>query len=228
MSTVQKLSLALVGTTVVLMSANPANAITLSKGSTTATPNGIFSTVLGATTIDFNNGINDPNGVATYSTPNAIVQGDLPGQYAAPAGDKSSYLTISPADSNVQGNTGPVTINFKKALNYFGLHWGSVDTYNSIAFFNGSTLLRTFTGSDVSTPPTGNQTIPQDNLFVDFFADPGETFDKIVLSSSGVAFETDNHSYRLASVPEPTTTLGLLAFGIISAGSFVKRKSKLV
>ncbi|MEH2404153.1 Npun_F0296 family exosortase-dependent surface protein [Nostoc sp.] len=227
MSTVQKLSLALIGTAVVFMSANPANAVTLSKGSTTPTSNGIFSTVLGAKTIDFNDGTAiDPNKVATYSTPNTIVVLTQPSQYAAPAGDNSPYLTISPTSSNVTGNTGPVTINFNQALNYFGLHCGSVDTYNSIAFFNGSTLLRTFTGSDVSTPPTGNQTISQDNLFVDFFADPGETFNKIVLSSTGVAFESDNHSYRVANVPEPTTTLGLLAFGVMSAGSFVKRKLK--
>ncbi|MHC5728859.1 MAG: PEP-CTERM sorting domain-containing protein, partial [Nostoc sp.] len=33
---------------------------------------------------------------------------------------------------------------------------------------------------------------------------------------------------RLASVPEPTSMLGLLAFGAVSAGSFIKRKSKLV
>ena len=226
MSTVQKLSLALIGTAVVFMSANPANAITLTKGSTTPTDNGIFSTVPGAVTVNFESGA-----PAIYSSPvgtPTVVQGTQPNQYAAPAGDKSNYLTISPVGSNVPGSTGSVTINFAQALDYFGLHWGSVDTYNSIAFFNGNTLLQTFTGSDVSTPPTGNQTIPQDNVFVNFFAGPGETFDKIVLSSTGVAFETDNHSYRLASVPEPTTTLGLLAFGVMSAGSFVKRKSKLV
>ncbi|MEH1833102.1 MAG: PEP-CTERM sorting domain-containing protein [Nostoc sp.] len=232
MSTVQKLSLALVGTAVVFMSANPANAITLTKGSTTPTPNGIFSTVPGAVTVDFNSGAAPTTGFAQYSsavgTP-TVVQGTQPSQYAAPAGDESPYLTISPLSSNVPGSTGSVTINFAQALDYFGLHWGSVDTYNSITFFNGNTLLNTFTGSQVpGTTASGNQTSPQDNVFVNFLADPGETFDKVVLSSTGIAFETDNHSYRLASVPEPTATLGLLALGVMSAGSFVKRKSKLV
>ncbi|MEH2242446.1 Npun_F0296 family exosortase-dependent surface protein [Nostoc sp.] len=232
MSTLQKLSLALVGTAVVFMSANPANAITLTTGGTTPTPAGIFSTVPGVNTVTFESGSAPTSGFAKYSSASGtptVVQGSVGGQYAAPFGDESNYLTISPIGSNVAGSTGSVTINFAQALDYFGLHWGSVDTYNSIAFFNGSTLLNTFTGSQVpGTTASGNQTSPQDNVFVNFLADPGQTFDKVVLSSSGIAFETDNHSYRLASVPEPTATLGLLAFGVMSAGSFVKRKSKLV
>ncbi|MHC5828636.1 MAG: Npun_F0296 family exosortase-dependent surface protein, partial [Nostoc sp.] len=64
------------------------------------------------------------------------------------------------------------------------------------------------------------------NVFANFAAGAGETFDRVVLSSGQPAFESDNHAYR--SVPEPTSMLGLLAFGAVSAGSFIKRKSKLV
>ncbi|MEH1997952.1 MAG: PEP-CTERM sorting domain-containing protein [Nostoc sp.] len=231
MSTVQKLSLALVGTAVLLMSANPAGAVSLSTGSTTPTANGIFSTVPGAVTVNFESGA-PTTGFAKYSSPvgtPTVVQGSVDSQYAAPAGDTSKYLTISPTNFNVKGNTGSVTIDFAQALDYFGLQWGSIDKYNSIAFFNGNTLLNTFTGSQVpGTTASGNQFSPQDNVFVNFLAEGGQTFNKIVLSSSDIAFESDNHSYRLASVPEPTATLGLLAFGVMSAGSFVKRKSKLV
>ncbi|MHC5777302.1 Npun_F0296 family exosortase-dependent surface protein [Nostoc sp.] len=231
MSTLQKLSLALVGTAVVFMSANPAGAVSLTTGSTTPTANGIFSTVAGTTTVTFETGA-PTTGFAKYSSPvgtPGVVQGTVASQYAAPAGDTSKYLTISPKDSKVAGSTGSVTIDFAQALDYFGLQWGSVDKYNSIAFFNGNTLLNTFTGSDVpGTTASGNQTSPQDNVFVNFLADPGQTFNKIVLSSSDIAFESDNHTYRLASVPEPTSMLGLLAFGAVSAGSFIKRKSKLV
>ncbi|MBN3897470.1 MAG: PEP-CTERM sorting domain-containing protein [Nostoc sp. NOS(2021)] len=236
MSTVQKLSLALVGTAVLLMSANPASAVSLSTGNSISVPGeGQKTNIQGATTIDFNSGTaTDPNGFATYSTTNGIVQGTQPNQYAAPAGDTSNYLTISPIGSSVAGSTGSVTINFAKALDYFGLYWGSVDksnsNLNSIAFFNGDTLLNTFTGLSVpgTTTNGGDQTSPKDNVFVNFLADPGQTFNKVVLSSSGVAFESDNHAYRAASVPEPTSMLGLLAFGAVSAGSFIKRKSKLV
>ncbi|MEH2250394.1 Npun_F0296 family exosortase-dependent surface protein [Nostoc sp.] len=230
MSTVQKLSLALVGTAVVFMSANPANAITAKIGGTPSATNGIFSSVPGVTTVNFETGA--PNsGFAKYSTASGtptVVSGTSNGQYAAPLGDEHNYLTVSPTTSNVPGNTGPVTIDFEQALDYFGLYWGSVDNYNLIAFYNGSKLLQSFDGSQLPSGGNSSQTNPQDNIFVNFFADSGQTFNKIVLSSDGVAFESDNHSYRLASVPEPTTTLGLLAFGVMSAGSFVKRKLKLV
>ncbi|MHC5747468.1 MAG: Npun_F0296 family exosortase-dependent surface protein [Nostoc sp.] len=227
MFTLQKLSLALVGTAVVFMSANPANAVTLTTGSATPTANGIFSTVPGAVAITFEDGA-PTSGFATYSS-SAVVQGTQPNQYAAPTGDTSKYLTISPVNSGVAGSTGSVTINFAQALDYFGLHWGSVDTYNSIEFFNGNTSLGSFSGAQVpGTTASGNQSSPQDNVFVNFLADQGQTFNKVVLSSTGIAFESDNHSYKLASVPEPTSMLGLLAFGAVSAGSFIKRKSKLV
>ncbi len=49
-------------------------------------------------------------------------------------------------------------------------------------------------------------------------------FDKIVLTSTSPAFETDNYAYRVASVPESSSMLGLLAFGALGAGSFLKRK----
>ncbi|MEH2425423.1 MAG: PEP-CTERM sorting domain-containing protein [Nostoc sp.] len=230
MSTIQKLSLALIGTAVVFMSANPANAITPKIGGTPSLEDGIFSSVPGVTTVNFETGA-PTSGFAKYSSASGVptvVSGTSNGQYAAPLGDKHNYLTVSPENSNVPGNTGPVTINFERALDYFGLYWGSVDKYNFITFYNGSNLLQSFDSSKLPGGGNSSQISPEDNVFVNFFADPGETFDKIVLSSDGVAFESDNHSYRLASVPEPTTTLGLLAFGIMSAGSFVKRKLKLV
>lgn len=95
--------------------------------------------------------------------------------------------------------------------------------------YSGGNLLKTFSGADVpGAPANGEQSGSANNVYVNLLAEKGETFDKVVLRSTGLAFETDNHSYRLASVPEPTATLGLLAFGVMSAGSFVKRKSKLV
>lgn len=232
MMTAQKLSLALIGTAVAVMGANPASAITLVNGSSTTTPNGIFSSVSGVTTIDFNNGVAPTTGFATYSSPvgtPTVVQGSVGGQYAKPAGDESSYLTISPTNLNVAGNTGSVEINFAKSLDYFGLHWGSVDKYNSIAFYNGNTLIQSFDGSAVpGTKASGNQSSPQDNVYVNFLAGKGESFNRVVLKSTSPAFETDNHAYRIASVPEPTSMLGLLAFGAVSVGSFIKRQSKTV
>ncbi|MEH2242445.1 Npun_F0296 family exosortase-dependent surface protein [Nostoc sp.] len=238
MSTLQKLSLALVGTAVVLMGANPAGAVSLTKGGSTPVPGeGQYTNIQGATTINFNSGTaTDPNGFVTYSATNGIVEGSVSGQYATPFGDTTKYLTVAPQGvqangQNIPGNTGDETITFAKAVDYFGLYWGSIDTYNFVDVYSGGNKLATFSGADVpGAPANGEQSGSANNVYVNLLANSsiGETFDKVVLRSTGLAFETDNHSYRLASVPEPTATLGLLAFGVMSAGSFVKRKSKLV
>ena len=231
MSTLQKLSLALVGTAVVFMSANPASAVSLIKGgSTPVLGEGQYTNIQGATTINFNSRTaTDPNGFATYSATTGIVIGSVDGEYATPFGDTSYYLTVAPSGlQNIKGS-GDETITFAKSIDYFGLYWGSVDTYNYVDVYSGGKLLKTFSGADVpGAPANGTQSGSANNVYVNLLADKGETFDKVVLRSTGLAFETDNHSYRLASVPEPTAILGLLAFGVVSAGSFMKRRSKLV
>ncbi|WP_414550467.1 PEP-CTERM sorting domain-containing protein [Anabaena sp. CCY 0017] len=222
MSLLQKLSLALIGTSVVFMGANPASAISLTKGGSTPVLNqGQYTNIQGATTINFNDGIAPDSGYVSYSANSAIVQGNLSGQYATPFGNTSKYLTVSP-------RTGDVTINFAAAIDYFGFYWGSIDAYNFVDVYSGGTLLQTFTGANVpGAPANGQQSDDANNVYVNLLADQGESFDKVVFRSTSFAFETDNHSYRLASVPEPTTILGLLAFGVVGTGSVIKRKSKI-
>jgi hypothetical protein len=222
MSLLQKLSLALIGTSIVFMSANPASAISLTKGgSSLVSGEGQYTNIQGATTINFNDGIAPTSGYVSYSANSAVVQGNLSGKYATPFGNTSKYLTVSP-------DTGNVTINFAAAIDYFGFYWGSIDAYNFVDVYSGGTLLQTFTGADVpGAPANGEQSGNVNNVYVNLLGDKGESFDKIVFRSTSFAFETDNHSYRLASVPEPTTILGLLAFGAMGAGSVIKRKSKI-
>ncbi|MEH1854896.1 MAG: PEP-CTERM sorting domain-containing protein [Nostoc sp.] len=221
----QKISLALLGMTAVVMSANPASAVTLQVNT------GQFSSYADAQTITFDNGTaNDPNGFATYSNiTNNIVQGSVSGQYASPYGDNTDFLAISPVGSNVAGDTGFVNIDFKQAVNYFGFYAGSLDSYNYIDIYNGNQLLKTFSGADVPTATAdGNQTSLQSNLFINLVADTGETFDRVVLRSDGVAFETDNHAYVLASVPESNPMLGVLAIGACGMMSLFKRSQQKV
>jgi hypothetical protein len=234
MSTLQKISLALLGTAVVLTGANPASALSLTKGgSTPVAGEGQYTNIQGATTINFNDGIAPSSGLVTYSATNGIVQGSVGGQYASPFGNNSKYLTISPTGAqdngqNFAGNSGDVTINFAQGLDYFGFYWGSVDTYNFVDVYSGSNLLQTFNGSNVpGAPANGQQSGDVNNVYVNLLANAGQTFDKVVFRSTGRAFETDNHSYRVASVPEPGSILGLLAFGAVSVGSLLKRKSTL-
>ncbi len=216
----QKLSFALLGITAVIMSANPASAVTLQVNS------GPFTSYADAKTVTFDDGTaNDPNGFVTYSniTTN-IVEGSASGQYASPYGDNTKFLTIAPVGSNVAGDSGFVNINFKKAVNYFGFYAGSLDDYNYVDIYKGNQLLKTFSGTDVPTAiANGSWTSSQANMFINLVADTGETFDRVVMRSNGIAFETDNHAYRLASVPEPNAMLGVLAIGACGIMSLFKR-----
>ncbi|WP_414575040.1 PEP-CTERM sorting domain-containing protein [Anabaena sp. CCY 9402-a] len=218
----KKLSLALLGTTVVVTAANPASAVTMTVNS------GMFSSYSDTQTVTFDDGTaNDPNGFATYSniTTN-IVQGSKSGQYASPYETTTKYLTIAPTNSGVAGNTGFVNINFNEAIDYFGFYAGSLDNYNFIDIYNGDQKLKTFSGSDVPTAiANGSWTSTQANMFINLVGEAGEKFDRVVLRSNGIAFETDNHTYRIAnrSVPEPDAILGVLVIGAFGATSVLKR-----
>ena len=217
----QKISLALLGITAVVMSANPASAVSLKVNT------GPFSSYADAKTVTFDDGTaNDPNGFVTYSNITSnIVQGSVGGQYASPYGDNTKFLTIAPSGSNVAGDSGFVNINFKKAVNYFGFYAGSLDSYNYVDIYKGNQLLKTFSGADVpSAIADGSWTSSEANMFVNLIGDKGETFDRVVMRSNGIAFETDNHAYRLAeSVPEPSAMLGVLAIGACGMTSLFKR-----
>ncbi|MDZ8064682.1 MAG: PEP-CTERM sorting domain-containing protein [Nostoc sp. DedQUE08] len=216
----KKISLALLGMTAVVMSANPASAVTLQVNS------GPFSSYADAKTVTFDDGTaNDPNGFVTYSNITSnIVQGSVSSQYASPYGDNTKFLTIAPVGSNVAGDSGLVNIKFKEAVNYFGFYAGSLDDYNFVDIYKGDQLLKTFSGADVPTAiANGSWTSSQANMFINLVGDTGESFDRVVMRSNGVAFETDNHAYRLASVPEPSAMLGVLAIGACGMMSVFKR-----
>jgi VCBS repeat-containing protein len=99
--------------------------------------------------------------------------------------DPSNYLTI--------GGGASETIQFTSSKNAFGLYWGSVDTYNAIKFYDGSTLVASYTGADVAPLlANGNQGSFAANGYVEFVG--LHNFNKVVLSSSSNAFEIDNIS----------------------------------
>jgi hypothetical protein len=179
------------------------------------------SSVAGVTTIDFNGytgGIHALPGTlggahytATAGGGGNIVTGSLPGLAAAPSlTNTSAYLAV-PSTSQPDA-WGTVAIDFAGSeFNYFGMFWGSIDAYNTISFYDGSTLLWAGSGASIADPANGCQTCPGTNRFVNFsFGE--DRFDKIVLSSSGRAFETDNHAF--GTVPEPGV-LALLGIGLI-------------
>ena len=109
--------------------------------------------------------------------------------------DTTNYLSI--------GGNGTETITFASQKNAFGLYWGSLDSYNTIKFYDGATLVASYTGADISPLfPNGNQGSFVSNGYVEFSG--LHYFNKVVLGSTSNAFEIDN----ISAGTIPQTTLG--------------------
>lgn len=162
----------------------------------------------------------------------AVVQGSLSGRYAAPflsganglgfgagGGTQANGANATPYLST--GSTGAfrgagITISFAAPQAYFGLLWGSVDHYNTLSFFSGTTLLGAITGSQVTPQATGHQGA-QGTFYVNINA--VQAFDRVVATSSSYAFEFDNLAWSAApiGVPEPAA-MAMLAAGLVGLG----------
>lgn len=215
----KRLNLALAASTLAM--AGAANATVIHYGSELDADGVPTTTVDGATVIDFNDGL---CGYADCSGNFDVVNGDSSGVNAAPfvadtgSDDDTDYLTV-PQDVG----TTPVSalLELGTTANYFGLFWGSIDSYNTIEFLLGATIVGSFTGSDVTMPnaANGNQTAPSTNTYVNFHDLP--TFDAVRLTSTQYAFESDNHAY--ATVPAPGT-LALLGGSLLALAALRRRR----
>ncbi len=181
---------------------------------------GLRTAVAGTTTIDFGAApasLPATFGGVSYASSDMdggnIVVGSIPGVIAAPGlASMSAYLAVPSSLSS--SSSGEVTITFGAGQNYFGLFWGSIDAYNQIAFYGGSTLLWSGWGDSVANPANGCQSCEGTNRYVNF--DFGsQDYDRIVLTSLGRAFESDNHAY--GRVPAPGA-LALLGIGLAALG----------
>ena len=100
--------------------------------------------------------------------------------------DTTNYLSI--------GADGTETITFATEENTFGFYWGSVDSYNTIKFYHGTTLVASYTGADVSPLfADGNLGSFSSNGYVEFSGIG--SFDRVVLATGDTnAFEVENIS----------------------------------
>lgn len=170
----------------------------------------VTTSVSGATTIDFNSGCGYVSCIGDF----ALVTGSESGKYAQPLGINSQYLSVP----NPSPTTQSATFKLGTTADYFGLFWGSIDSYNFISFYLNNALVANYSGSDiVGQFADGNQLSFNSNRYINF--NFGNTaFDTVTLSSNGFAFESDNHAFKkLVSVNEPTTAL-LFAFGLVGLG----------
>lgn len=173
----------------------------------------------------------------SFSPDGQAVQGGLSGSYAAPylSGsngvgfgspdqpdglDATTYLTAGGTA------TSSATMSLPGFEKYFGLLWGSVDTYNSLTFYNGTTVVGTITGTQVDAAANGDQGA-MGTFYVNINSDL--LFNRVVATSTQHAFEFDNVAFSPTpfDVPEPGT-LGMMGLGLLAIVGLAMGRRKLV
>jgi len=143
-------------------------------------------------------------GVGTYD--NAYILNA--NQYGG-AGGSGKYIVQSTSIGNPnQVPTTTLTLNTPSA--YFGLWWSAGDPANKLSFFNGSTLVASFTTASLvnvlpssykgnPTPVVPGQNDPNEKFaFFNVYGEAGATWDSIVFTNTGGSgFESDNHTTRV-------------------------------
>ncbi len=184
-------------------------------------------------------------GITVTFTPDAqAVQGSVDGAYAAPFISNSNGVlfgdpTTSGADATTfltSGSDGAkaganVTLTFGAQQQYFGLLWGSVDSYNTLTFYSGGVEVATFTGGDVSNSAgTGNCVGGNQGALGTCYVNINfltGSYDTVVASSSEYAFEFDNVAFSASpvGVPEPGA-LGMMGLGLLAIVGLSMRRRK--
>ncbi|MEH1882965.1 Npun_F0296 family exosortase-dependent surface protein [Nostoc sp.] len=187
---------------------------------------GVFSENVnndGYTTFDFNDGKVPGNDLVkysfskgSYSTTAYSGQTGIYSDVWAPSGanaqvNQTDYLAVfSDSDTIIEAQQ-------NNTFSYFGFDAGALSGGNTLKFFNGTTLIKELTYDVLNSMATvgASQHGGQKNGFFEFFSEgTNDTFNKIVISQTeGGGFESDNHTFRVQSVPEPSVTFGILAIG---------------
>jgi len=183
---------------------------------TTAEGVGSFNTSLSGTSVEnFNNlsiGDNynvkwsDVGTIDQVSILNANEYGGAPYDNGTGA---SPYAVQSASGS--LGGIQTTTLSLNNSSSYFGLYWSAGDANNSISFYNGNTLVGSFsTASLMDKLPSsyngnpnyagtfGGQDPNEPFGFINFYAGAGTEWNKVVLSDTASSgFESDNWTSRI-------------------------------
>ncbi len=150
----------------------------------------------------------------TYSGPS--FSGSILNVAAEPAGDNSNFGAGEPVGS---GGSATFSVLPGFAISTLSFDLGSLDTYNTISFYNGATLLKSFLGTDLTNPnpADGDQASDETNRRYYFTFGAADNVNRVVFASTTPAFEFDNIAATLISaVPEPATwTMMILGFGFV-------------
>lgn len=146
-----------------------------------------------------------------------VASGNLSGVYQSPFNNTGllgtqSYFSV----------TGSETLTFGTAQSGFSLLWGSIDSYNTIAFDNGLS----FTGTDIvqllglSAEGTNYEQV----ALISFSFEEGSRFSSVTFHSSQPAFEFALAPTPAAMIPLPAAGWLLLA-GAGAIAAIARRKS---
>ena len=164
-----------------------------------------------------------PTGFASYDNAAALIAHPGDPSYAAqPPLDPTAFFSVGVTHG--QPSSSSVTFGGFGVL-YFGFYMGSPDNYNQVTLYSGNTSLGTFTGTQMAAaagvPVDGNQGV---GFYMNFYTNSA-AITKVTFSASQDAFESDNHSYIAAPIPEPETYAMLLA-GLGLIGAWSRRRSR--
>jgi hypothetical protein len=182
-------------------------------------------------------GLDTPGGLVSITGGTfGLAKGTLPSVYAAPAGDSTCFAYGPTAAGSLPDTvrlnyTGLLsTLGVGASLDYLGLYYGSIDTYNDLIFYNAAgQVINTITGASLIAQfngQSGNQQSDSSNIYVNLAFAPGEQFTSFEFTTSGRAFEMDNVAvgFNATSVPEPAS-IALLGLGLAAIG-VSRRKAK--
>lgn len=183
---------------------------------------GVFNSTLSGTTVENFNSLsiganyNVNTGFGTINQVDVIAANQYGG---APVSSGPSLYAVQTAGAGEIGHATPITtttLTLTTPSQYFGMYWSAGDAHNYLNFYNGSTLVGSFsTQSLMDKLPSGYYGNPNPAFsgqdrgepfgFVNFFALPGTQFTSVVLSDTASSgFESDNWTAREGAY-NPTT-----------------------
>lgn len=144
-----------------------------------------------------------------YTGPTFLVSDPL--NAAAPAGD------ATPFGAAIVGTDAEFTV-LSGQLSSLSFYLGSLDDYNTISFYNGASLVKSYSGDQLTVPfdADGNQADGNTNRRYFFTFGAADGVNRVVFNTTEPSFEFDEIAASVSGVPEPSTwAMMILGFGLV-------------